>query len=109
MDLQREFTGGSKDEGLGAFDFGVQPLEDGDGKGGGLACARLGLRDDIMTLDNGDNGALLNSGRTLETGVDVLEHSSRPEGEKDIPVSVDTTEKLRLQIHAIKATNEGDK
>jgi hypothetical protein len=60
LDLLRKFTGWRKDERLGAFDSKVELLENGDGKGSGLARAGLGLCDHIMTLYHGDDGTLLN-------------------------------------------------
>jgi hypothetical protein len=68
VDLEGKLAGGCENEGLGPFDFGIQPLQDRNGKGSGLASSGLGLRNDIVTLYDGDDGALLNSRRTLETG-----------------------------------------
>lgn len=67
LDLLRELTSGSKNQSLGPPDSGVNLLEDGDGEGSGLASARLGLSDNIVTLDDRDDGPLLNSRWTLET------------------------------------------
>ena len=67
LDLLRQLTGGRKDEGLGTLDGLVDFLEDGDGESSGLPGTGLGLGDDIVPFDDGDDGALLDSGRTLET------------------------------------------
>ena len=42
-------------------------MKDRDGEGRGLASTRLGLSDDIVTLDDRDDRTLLNGGGTLET------------------------------------------
>jgi len=88
VDLEGKLTGGRKDDSLSVLDVRVEALEDGDGEGGGLSCARLGLSDNVMTLDNGDNGPLLDGGRTFEA------------------IGVNTTEKLRLQFHVIEAVDD---
>lgn len=60
-------------------------LEDRDGEGGGLSGSRLGLGDDIVSLDDGDDGSLLDGGRSLES------------------VRVDSSEELRLELHVVEA------
>ncbi|RUP43116.1 hypothetical protein BC936DRAFT_137585 [Jimgerdemannia flammicorona] len=67
LDLLRQFAGGSEDEGLALVDVHIELLEDGNGEGGGLAGTGLGLGNDIMTLHDRENGALLNSRRPLKT------------------------------------------
>jgi hypothetical protein len=84
LDLLGKLTGGSEDKGLASLDGGVDLLEDRDGEGGGLAGTGLGLSDNIVALDDGHDGALLDSRGALET------------------VGVDTTEKLGLQVHRIE-------
>ena len=67
LNLLSKLTGRCEDESLGASDGEVKLLKDGDGEGRGLAGTGLGLSDDIVTLDDGDNRTLLDCGRTLET------------------------------------------
>ncbi len=67
LDLVRELTGRREDQRLGALDVGVKRLEDGDGEGSGLASTRLGLRNDVVTLDDRDDSALLDGRGALET------------------------------------------
>ena len=67
LNLLSELTGRCEDESLGGFNTQIELLEDGDGKGCSLASTGLGLSDDIVTLDDGDDCTLLDSGRTLET------------------------------------------
>lgn len=67
LDLLGKLTGRSKDESLALLDSGVDLLEDGDGEGGSLASTGLSLGNDIVTLDNGHDSALLDSRGTLET------------------------------------------
>lgn len=64
-------------------------LQDGDGEGGGLSSSGLGLGDDIVSLNDGDDGSLLDSGRSLET------------------VGVNSSEKLGLELHVVEAV-EGE-
>jgi len=65
-------------------------LENRNGEGGSLSRAGLGLCDDIMTLHHGDNGTLLNGGRSFETA--VLSKDGGGNQKKHSPVSVDPTE-----------------
>jgi hypothetical protein len=67
LDLLREFSCGSKDQGLALLDIVVDLLEDTDGERGRLSRAGLGLGDDIAVLEDGHDGTLLDSGRTLKT------------------------------------------
>lgn len=90
LDLLSQLTGGSKDERLARLQVGVDLLESSDGESGGLASTRLGLGNDIvacsaissesgqvqgcreLTLDDGHDGPLLDSGGALETiGIDT--------------------------------------
>ena len=47
--LLGQFSGGGQDQGLGALQLNVNLLQDGDGEGGSLPCARLGLSNHIET------------------------------------------------------------
>jgi len=84
LNLLSKLTGRCEDESLSGLYREVEFLEDRDGKGCSLSGTGLGLSDDIVTLDDRDNRTLLDGGRTLET------------------VSVDTAEKLWLDIHVVK-------
>jgi hypothetical protein len=102
LDLLGQLTGGGEDKRLAGLDVGVDLLEGGDGEGSRLSGTRLSLRNDIvawstsapalgcrcevgkLTLDDGHDGALLDSRRALET------------------VGVDTTEELGLQVHRVE-------
>jgi hypothetical protein len=88
LDLLSELTGGGEDERLASLDAGVDLLKGGDGEGSRLTGTGLGLGDDIVALDDGHDGALLDSGGALET------------------VGVDTTEKLRLQVHVVEGVGD---
>ena len=71
LNLLGKLAGGGEDEGLARLYGRVDLLKNGDGKGGGLASTRLGLGNDIVTLDDGHDRALLDSRGALETvGVD---------------------------------------
>ena len=67
LNLLCEFAGGREDERLGALDRQIELLEDRDRESGSLAGSRLSLGDDIVSLNDGNNGPLLNGGRPLET------------------------------------------
>ena len=67
LNLLSELTSGGQDQGLALLDRSVDLLENGDREGGGLASTRLGLGDDIVTLDDGHDRTLLNGRRALET------------------------------------------
>ena len=104
LKLLGEFTGRRKNKGLGPLNGHVQLLKDGDGQCGGLACASLCPRNDVVAFYNGYNCALLKSGRPLETWrrpVQLYEEYRRRN--KGLPVGVNPTEKLRFEIHIIKA------
>lgn len=71
LNLLSQLTGGGQDQSLALLDRGVNLLENGNRESSRLASTRLGLGNDIVALDDGHNGALLNSRRSLETvGID---------------------------------------
>ena len=103
LNLLSKLTGRCEDESLGAFNGEIEFLEDGDGKGCGLAGTGLGLSDNIVTLDDGDDRTLLDGGRTFET----LEQENVRDNRagvslSSVPVSVDTAEKFWLEIHVVE-------
>ena len=57
---------GREDERLGLAKAGVDVLQDGDGERGGLARARLRLRNDVALADNLRNRPLLDRRRLLK-------------------------------------------
>ena len=57
--------------------------------------------DDIMTLHHGDDGTLLDGGRSLETAVPSRKGDGNQK--KHPPVSVDPTKELRPKIHVVEA------
>ncbi|KAK3818299.1 MAG: hypothetical protein J3R72DRAFT_36670 [Linnemannia gamsii] len=67
LDLLGQLAGGGEDEGLALGVGKIQLLESRDREGGGLSGTGLGLSNDIMSLDNGENGTLLNGRGALET------------------------------------------
>jgi len=69
LDLLGQLAGRGEDEGLALRVGGVQLLKSRDGEGGGLSGTGLSLGDDIATLDDGEDGTLLNGRGTLETVV----------------------------------------
>jgi hypothetical protein len=89
LDLGSELASGCKDQGLGLTDAEVNALENTNGKGGSFAGARLGLGDEIVTLDEGKNGALLDGRGLLES------------------IGVDSTEELLLEAHGVEAFDAG--
>ena len=106
LDLLSELAGGCEDESLSALDREVEFLEDGDGEGCGLASTGLGLGDDIVALDDGDDRALLDGGRTLEARGEKTSRDDRGVTRASPPVSIDTAEKFWLQIHVVKAVEK---
>ena len=66
----------------------TNPLEDGNGEGGGLSGTGLSLGDTVTASDDGLDGSLLDSGRALET------------------VGVDTSEKVSLEFHVVEADRQ---
>ena len=103
LNLLSELTGRCEYESLSLLDVDIELLEDRDGKGCGLASAGLSLSDDIVTLDDRDDRTLLYSGRALETiegkASEIIACSMTP----NVPISVDTAEKLCLEIHIVEA------
>ena len=81
-------------------------MEDGDGEGCGFASTGLSLGDDIVTLNDRDDRTLLDGGGTLETRGEKTSEIIASVTWPSVPVSVDTTEKLWLQIHVIKAVRK---
>ncbi|GAO51261.1 hypothetical protein G7K_5367-t1 [Saitoella complicata NRRL Y-17804] len=67
LDLLSQLTGRGQDQSLALLDGDVDGLEDRDGEGSGLTGTGLSLGDDIVTLEDGENGTLLNGRGTLET------------------------------------------
>jgi hypothetical protein len=71
LDLLSQLTSRSQDKSLALLDRGVNLLKNGNGESSRLASTRLGLGNDIVALDDGHDGALLNSRGSLETvGID---------------------------------------
>jgi len=67
LDLLNKLTAQCEDESLGVSGGQVELLEDGYGEGCNLASTGIGLSNDIVTLDDGNNRTLLDSGRVGET------------------------------------------
>lgn len=65
----------------------VYLLEDGDGKRGRLAGTRLGLCDDVMALDAGHDGALLDGRRLFKA------------------IGVNAAQQLLLKVHVIEVVD----
>lgn len=82
--LLSQLASRGEDESLAFIDSGINALENRDYEGGGFAGTRLGLGDDVLARDAGQDGALLNSRRFLKT------------------VRVDASEKLVLQLHLVE-------
>jgi len=87
LDLLSQLTSRGQDESLALLQVGVDLLKNGDGESSGLASTRLGLRNNIVALDDGHDGALLDSRRALET------------------VSVNSTEELSAEVHLIEGVD----
>lgn len=108
LNLLSKLSGGSKDKSLSLLNSGVDlldkrwlatesshcicldkaySLENRDGEGSGLTGTGLSLGNAVTSSNDGHDSTLLNSRRSLET------------------VSVDTTEKLALQLHVIEASS----
>ena len=83
-DLLSELTSRGQDQSLGDLLGGVDALEAANGEGAGLTGTRLGLADSVSTKDQGSDGALLDSGRLLET------------------IRVDTSQKVFVQVQVIE-------
>lgn len=67
VDLLSELASGRQDDGLAFGGFGVDELEDSDGKGSGFASSGLCLSDGVPLVDYGENTLLLNDGGLLKT------------------------------------------
>lgn len=67
VNLEGKLASRGEDQSLSAFDLGIEPLQDRNRECGGLACARLSLSNNIVTLDDRDDCSLLNSGWSFET------------------------------------------
>lgn len=80
LDLLGQLAGGGEDKGLALGVGEVQLLESRDREGGGLSGTGLGLSNDIMSLDNGENGTLLNGRGALETGLKNSDKSKNTVG-----------------------------
>lgn len=89
LDLLGQLTGGREDESLASDEISLNPLEDTNGKSRGFPSSGLSLSDDITSLDDGENGPLLDSGRLLKTH------------------SINTTEQGLLEVHSIEVVNDG--
>ena len=76
-----------EDERLCLFEFEVDLLQDGDGEGGRLACARLRLCDGVVVCEDGHDAALLDGRRLLEA------------------VRVDAAQQLVLEVHVIERSH----
>ena len=61
------------------------PLENGNGEGSGFAGSGLSLSDAVTARNDGHDGSLLNSRRSLET------------------VGIDSSQELAFQVHVVKA------
>jgi len=94
LDLLSKLTSRCEDEGLSPFGREVELLEDRDRESCGLSGTGLGLSDDIVALDDGDNGTLLDGGRTLETRGEKTSEMIVGVTQPSAPVSVDTAEKF---------------
>jgi len=107
LDLLSKLTGRCEDESLGPFGGQVELLEDGYGESRGLASTGLGLSNDIVALDDGDNRTLLDGGRAFETLGEKTSEIIASVTLPSVPVSVDTAEKFWLEIHVVKAGEKG--
>jgi hypothetical protein len=64
--LEGQLAGGSDDDGLAVGRVVVQVLEDADGEGGGFASSGLGLGNNVLSADDGDDSLLLDDRGLLE-------------------------------------------
>ena len=69
LDLLCQLTSRGKDQGLALLDTLIQLLKSRDREGSSLSSTRLSLSNDIMALDDRENGTLLNGRRTFETSL----------------------------------------
>lgn len=88
LDLLGKLAGWGQDEGLGLVDGEIDLLQHSDGEGGGLSGSRLGLGDNVSSLAQWQDGALLDSGRLLKT------------------IGVDSTKELLLEGHVIEGISD---
>ena len=65
--LGGEFAGGAEDQDLDGAAGGIGLLDGGDGEGGRLAGAGLGLAHHIVACEDHGNGRRLDGGRFLES------------------------------------------
>ena len=77
LDLLRELPRWRQDERLRLSDLGINFLENTDGESTCLASTGLGLRDGILSLDDGEDSFLLDLGRCFIT---VSEDASQEVG-----------------------------
>lgn len=87
LDLLGQLAGGCHDQHLSLGLLHVDLLKGGDGVGGRLARARLGLRYDITPIDAGNYGTLLYDRGQFET------------------VGVDASQDLLLQVHVLEGVH----
>ena len=74
LDLGGEFAGGGQHQGLALVQRRVDLLQNRDAEGGGLAGAGLGLGNDVVVSEHGQDGALLDDrGRLKAVGVDAAQ------------------------------------
>ena len=109
LDLLSQLTSRSKDESLCALDAHIELLKDGNGEGRGLASAGLGLRDHVVTFDDGNNSTLLDGRWTLEAVQTMMSEFQTTQSGQNGPVGVDTPQELWLQIHVIEAIRKSAK
>ena len=67
MVLEGQFSGGSDDDCLALRGVVVDSLEGSNREGGSFSCARLGLGDDVVLVDDGEDALLLDDGGFFET------------------------------------------
>ena len=84
LDLLRQLPSRSQDQSLALGQSIIDLLQDRDGKSGGFSGSGLRLSNHIVTLDAGDDGALLDGGGLLEA------------------VGVDAAEKLLAEVHVVE-------
>lgn len=127
LDLLGQLAGGGEDQGLALGVGEIQLLEGRDREGGGLSGTRLSLGNDIMALDNGENGTLLDGRGTFETGERERKRKNKARvrkgdlpcairmlvvgisvclgGQVHIPIGVDTAEQLGREVHVVEVVD----
>ena len=75
---------------LSLANSGIDNLENGDGEGGSFTSTGLGLGDSVATFADLDNGARLDGRGGL------------------VPICVDSTEQILLQVHGLKGGRDTD-